>query len=168
MEWIGTWLLGKIWEISLMVGSALIGWGLAEPHRLPSWLFFRSRSQLSGEDWTTAWQSDPKGPSHWTFDKVRLSRRLGKLRVVVIESSDGYDWETSLLKKGSYFIGTFRSKKPDSSACGTLTLRLSDQGDRFVGFHCGPSKFPRLMSGKVVIARPTEVPEVQRTFDDFL
>ncbi|MDH3997804.1 MAG: hypothetical protein OET90_03090 [Desulfuromonadales bacterium] len=161
-----------IWQIALMLLSvllsALLGWILAEPHRIKSWFSLLTRSSLTGADWITEWQSNPYDLDHWTRDEVRLTHRLGKLHIVVINSSDDYNWETSLLKRGHYFIGTFRSLKENATACGSLTLRLCDQGECFAGYHSGPTKKPRIMSGKVIIAKESNLEFIKENFADYL
>lgn len=149
------------------VVGAILGWLLTEPHRLPSWLFLRAKSHLNGE-WLWAWQCNPEDPEEWIYDRVRVKNRLGKLYAEVIESSGGFNWRTSLLNRGGYFLGVWHSRRPDASACGTLTLKASKQGNRFVGYWLGPTE-SNLMSGRVIVGRDqAEIEYIKARFKEYL
>lgn len=166
--------MNAIWfNISLSFGSAIfgailgavLGWILAEPYRLPTWIALRRHTNLNGV-WICGWTLVDSDSEPWCYDRVRLTHRMGKLRVEIIESRSGYDWEARLSFERAYFRGFWESRLPNASARGAMMLKLFSQGDSLAGYWIGDSQKPKLTAGRIIIAKTQS--EAKRLASRFL
>jgi hypothetical protein len=160
MSFATNFLLGLVFAF---VG-AVLSWLLTEPHRIPRWIALNHRTNWKGV-WYCAWYPRLPGDLSWVIDKVRFSHRLGKLKVDVEESTEGYLWEATLSIKDQYVIGEWRSLKPNTHSRGTLQLMVSNQGDSLFGLSTGPHIDGHLTTFRFVFAERES--EVRRIMDGF-
>ena len=157
-------------DLIFAIIGVFLGWLVANASRMRSLLALYRRTNLTGQNWHCHWQSKLDDDTHWTKDRVQLTRRLGELRIRVMTSSEDFDWDAKLtIELGTFCIGTWKTKRPDGNALGTLCLKLDPQGTALVGYWTGPAKVGRIMSGYVIVA-PTEnaVEDVKGHISDFL
>lgn len=152
-------------NIAVGLGCTFIGWLLAEPYRIPSWLAIRQHDNWQGI-WFCRWRPKRPDDDSWVTEKVVLTHFLGKLKIDLYEPGDEYLWEAVVtLRKGIYLVGVWRSKKPHATSAGAVHLKISNQGCSLLGYFTGPHVNEKMTIYPFILAQ-TEV-ELERVTKDF-
>lgn len=146
------WILNIAISLTTSLIGVLVGWIIAEPNRIPRWIALNKRTNWNGI-WLLAWSPKLPNDNSWVLDKVKFTHKLGKLKIGVVESTEGYEWEALLSLKGSYLIGEWYSLKPNSPSRGSLQLKISNQGDVIYGLGTGPHVNEKLVVYKFIFSQ---------------
>jgi hypothetical protein len=115
-------------------------------------------------DWHSSWQPTFDSGWHWVTERLKISRRFGRIVLENRDNSANYQWKgIGKIVDGRFLVGQWKSVKPGSQSAGMFLLAVGVDGNFMFGYFFGPGvpAGAKLNSGFVLGRKPEDVDEAR-------